>query len=68
MRFGGRIVIFNAECDKEFIEKVQRDEQTSYELEQYIEDHAWTPYGIGKSLNEAFEDFKRRTGDSFDYI
>lgn len=68
MRFGGKIVIFNAECDNDFVEKIQKNKEVASKLTEYIEDHVWTPYGIGKTLDEAFADFRRRTGDSFDYM
>lgn len=61
MRYGSFIIIFNLESDSEAIHNVQFDEETSYRFREYL-DEMFSPelYGIGETLCEAFEDFKKK--------
>jgi macrodomain Ter protein organizer (MatP/YcbG family) len=61
MRFGGKIVIFNADSDAGFVDSVQGDEEVYYVINEWLEKHV-SPclYGIGDTIYEAFENYKKR--------
>ena len=62
MRYGQRLVIFNAYSICDFIASVQEDEEVHYILEEWLEEHVlpFCNYGIGETIEEAFEDYKKR--------
>lgn len=61
MRYGGKYVIFNATCDADFISSVEGDEEVYYNINKWLEENV-SPcyYGIGETIDGAFEDFKIR--------
>jgi len=61
MRYGGKIVIFNADNDSGFVDSVQGDEEVYYVINDWLEEHV-SPclYGIGDTIWSAFEDYKKR--------
>lgn len=56
----GKIVIFNADNDAEFIDSCQGDEEVQYDLLNWLSSNVFCPYGVGRSLYEAFQDYKMR--------
>ena len=61
MRYGGKIVIFNSESDNVNINNVQLSEEFSYGLIEWMETNISPQcYGIGTTIWEAFEDYKKR--------
>ena len=64
MRYGGKIVIFNRESDSEDIHEIQLGEEAHYDLNKWLDEHI-SPncYGVGATIWEAFEDFKKRYYD-----
>lgn len=62
MRYGQRLVIFNAYAHCDFITSVQEDEEVHYILEKWLEEHVSyiCNYGIGYTIEEAFVDYKKR--------
>jgi hypothetical protein len=69
MRFGGKFVILNATTDAgsgsesgiPWADSIQGDEEVYYRINEWLEENV-SPcnYGIGNSLGEAFEDYKKR--------
>ena len=59
MRYGGAIVIFEADNHCDFISSVQGDEEVYYHVREWMNDN-WSHinYGMGPTLSDAFEDFK----------
>lgn len=61
MRYGGKYVIFNNESDNTLIHNIQLGEEPHYNLEQWMDENvAPGNYGIGDTIWEAFEDYKKR--------
>ena len=61
MRYGGKIVIFNSESDNSKIHDVQLDEEPHYRLSEWMEENVSPQcYGIGDTIWNAFEDYKKR--------
>lgn len=62
MRYGSKIVIFNADNDAGFVDSVQGDEEVFYQLEEWMSENvAPCLYGIGDTLQEAFENYLERS-------
>lgn len=61
MRYGGKIIIFNLTSGNPVIHEAQSDEEPHYGLEEWMEDNlSQHCYGIGDTIYDAFEDYKRR--------
>ena len=68
MRYGGKIVILNAEVDAgeangniSWSNLIQGDEETFYRIDEWLEENVKPClYGIGDSILDAFEDYKIR--------
>ena len=61
MRYGDKIVIFNANNDAGFVNSVQGNEEVYYILEKWMKENVEPClYGIGDTIWEAFEDYKKR--------
>lgn len=62
MRFGNRLIIFNAPCDSDFVNTAEGDENVFFRIDEWLEDNvAPCLYGIGNTLDEAFKDYKKRS-------
>lgn len=63
MRYKGKIVIFNLDCDNDDTIQVQLSDEPSYDLENWLAEH-FSPgtYGFGDTIMEAFVDFQERQG------
>lgn len=61
MRYGGKIVIFNCDCDVECVDNIQGVEDYWLKVEEYMSDKfSSIVYGIGENLEDAFKDYKER--------
>ncbi len=61
MRYGGKVVIFNSESDNSNIHEVQLSEERMYDLNEWLDKNVSPQcYGIGETILEAFEDYKKR--------
>lgn len=61
MRYGGKIVIFNSESDNKKIQTIQLTEDPRYNLKEWMEQNIFPQcYGIGDTVWDAFEDYKKR--------
>jgi hypothetical protein len=61
MRYGGKIVIFNSESDNSKIHDVQLDDYPFYSLDKWMDENISPQcYGIGDTIWNAFEDYKKR--------
>jgi len=61
MRYGGKYIIFNMESDNSNIHEVQLGEEPHYELDKWMDENiAPFGYGIGDTIWNAFEDYKKR--------
>lgn len=61
MRYGGKIVLFQDEGDSSFVSKVQGNEEVFYNVDEWMKE--WVSpciYGIGETIDDAFQDFKTR--------
>ncbi len=60
-RYKDVFVIFNRNSDSEQIHDVELNEDISYQLDEWLDEHI-SPncYGVGKTIWEAFEDYKKR--------
>ena len=64
----GKIVILNAETDAgegsldmSWTDYIQGDEEVQYRLNEWMKENVEPcPYGIGETIAESFEDFKKR--------
>ena len=64
MRYGGKIIILNRESDNSDIHELQLSEEPSYDLNKYMDDNISPQcYGIGNTIWQAFEDYKKRYYD-----
>ena len=63
----GKIIIFNADNDTSFIDSAQGDEEVYYVINEWLEEHV-SPclYGIGNTIWEAFEDYKKRLRTNYE--
>jgi hypothetical protein len=60
-RYGGKIVIFNSESDNSNIHEIQLGEEPHYRLKELMEENVSPQcYGIGDTVWNAFEDYKKR--------
>ena len=68
-RFGGRIVILNADVDAgegddrldmSWSNYIQGVENIQVRLEKWMDEYVTCLYGIGDNLTEAFEDYKNK--------
>ena len=61
MRYGGRYIIFQAEDDAGFIGSASGNEEVYYIIDEWLKENVYPCcYGIGDTINEAFNDFKLR--------
>jgi len=60
-RYKDVFVIFNRNSDSEQIHDVELNEEISYELDAWLQENI-SPncYGVGGTIWEAFEDYKKR--------
>lgn len=61
MNYGGKIIILNSESDNSEIHDIQLDEEPSYRLSEWLEENISPQcYGVGNTIFDAFEDYKKR--------
>lgn len=60
MRYGGKIIIFNAYSSLSDIETAAEDEDVFYDIENWLIDNIAVNFGIGDSIDKAFEDYLNR--------
>lgn len=61
MRYGGKIVILNTVAENHIVSDLQELEEPHYDLNKWMGDNlAPEHYGIGDTIWEAFEDYKKR--------
>lgn len=74
MKYGPMFVILNADCEDPLVPLIQLGSRPwylyPYDLEGWMEEYVRNKkrslsYGFGRTVGEAFEDYRRRCGDHF---
>jgi hypothetical protein len=61
MRYGGKIVIMNTIAENHIVGDLQELEEPHYDLDKWMAENPVPEYyGIGNTLWDAFEDYKKR--------